>query len=156
MTGRRRSAGLLAWRRRDGVLEVLLVHPGGPFWIHKDAGAWSIPKGEIDDGEDALAVARREFAEETGVAVDGAFAALPACRLRSGKVVEAWAVEADLDVEHLRSNAFEMEWPPRSGRMQSFPEVDRYAYFALDEAVRRIGAGQRPLLDALAATLLGG
>jgi len=156
MRGKRRSAGILAWRRRGGAVEVLLVHPGGPFWARKDLGAWSIPKGEIDEGEEGLAAAKREFAEETGVAVDGAFAALPPCRLRGGKVVEAWAVEADLDAGTMRSNAFAMEWPPRSGTMQSFPEVDRYGYFALDEAARRIGAGQRPLLDALAATLLGG
>ena len=111
MARRQRSAGILAWRRRDGALEVLLVHPGGPFWQRKDAGAWSIPKGEIDDGEEALAAARREFAEETGVAVDGVFVELPPCRLRSGKVVEAFAVEADLDVERMRSNVFELEWP---------------------------------------------
>ena len=153
MRGRRRSAGILAWRRRGGALEVLLAHPGGPFWARKDAGAWSIPKGEVEDGEDGLTAAKREFAEETGVAVDGAFAALPPCRLRGGKVVEAWAVEADLDVGRLRSNAFEMEWPPRSGTMQSFPEVDRYGYFAPADALEKIGAGQRPLIEALVAAI---
>jgi predicted NUDIX family NTP pyrophosphohydrolase len=153
MARRQRSAGILAWRRRDGALEVLLVHPGGPFWQRKDAGAWSIPKGEIDDGEEALAAARREFAEETGVAVDGAFVELPPCRLRSGKVVEAFAVEADLDVERMRSNVFEVEWPPRSGRTASFPEVDRYAYVSLADAAEKLNAGQRPLLAALAERL---
>ena len=145
----RRSAGLLAWRLRDGAPEVLLVHPGGPYWKRKDAGAWSVPKGEFDDGEDALAAARREFEEETGVALDGPFVALPPCRLRSGKTVVAWAVQADLDVASLRSNTFTIEWPPRSGTMATFPEVDRYGWFGLDEAAEKINAGQRPLLDAL-------
>ncbi|HEY8244624.1 MAG TPA: NUDIX domain-containing protein [Casimicrobiaceae bacterium] len=139
---------------RDGVLEVLLVHPGGPFWANKDAGAWSIPKGEFDAGEDPLAAAKREFEEETGVAIDGAFVALPSCKLRGGKTVHAWAVEADLDVERLRSNTFEIAWPPRSGRTQSFPEVDRYGYFTLDEAAEKINAGQRPLLDALVEAVI--
>ena len=151
MAHARTSGGILAYRVRDGALEVLLVHPGGPFWKHKDAGAWTIPKGEIADGEDPLAAARREFEEETGVAVEGAFVAMPPCRLRSGKTVVAWAVEADLDVAALRSNAFTIEWPPRSGTMAAFPEVDRYAWFGLAEAAERINPGQRPLLDALAA-----
>jgi len=150
MTRARTSAGVLAYRVRDGVLEVLLVHPGGPFWTNKDAGAWSIPKGEIDADEDALAAAKREFEEETGTAIDGAFVALPPCKLRGGKTVHAWAVEADLDVAQLRSNTFEIAWPPRSGRTTSFPEVDRYGYFAPDEAAVKINEGQRPLLDALA------
>ena len=150
MAHARASAGILVYRRREGRVEVLLVHPGGPFWKHKDAGAWSIPKGEFDAQEDALVAARREFAEETGVAIDGGFVELPACRLRGGKVVRAWAVEADLDVAAMRSNTFDLEWPPRSGRMQSFPEVDRYGYFTLDEAAEKINAGQRPLLEALA------
>jgi predicted NUDIX family NTP pyrophosphohydrolase len=149
MTHARTSAGVLAYRMRDGALEVLLVHPGGPFWATKDAGAWSIPKGEFDAGEDAFAAAKREFEEETGAAIDGAFVALPPCKLRSGKAVLAWAVEADLDVALLRSNTFEIAWPPRSARMASFPEVDRYGYFTLDEAAVKINAGQRPLLDAL-------
>jgi predicted NUDIX family NTP pyrophosphohydrolase len=153
---RKRSAGLVAWRRRGGAVEVLLAHPGGPFWARRDDGAWTIPKGEIDDGEDALAAARREFAEETGVALDGAFVPLPACRLASGKAIEAFAVEADLDVARLRSNTFEIEWPPRSGRRSAFPEVDRYAYFALDAAALKLNAGQRPLLDALAAIARAG
>jgi predicted NUDIX family NTP pyrophosphohydrolase len=147
----RRSAGLLAWRVRDGAAQVLLAHPGGPFWARRDEGVWTIPKGEIDDGEDPLDAAKREFAEETGVALDGAFVALPPCRLRSGKTVIAWAVEADLDVARLRSNTFDVEWPPRSGRVARFPEIDRYAYFALDEAERKLNAGQRPLVRALAS-----
>ena len=153
MTRARSSAGLLAYRMRDGVLEVLLVHPGGPFWSNKDAGAWSIPKGEFDAGEEPLAAAKREFAEETGVAVDGALVALPPCKLRGGKTVHAWAFEADLDIERLRSNTFEIAWPPRSGRTQTFPEVDRYGFFTLDEAAEKINAGQRPLLEALREAL---
>ena len=156
MTAGRRSAGILAYRWCDGVIEVLLAHPGGPYWKRKDAGAWSVPKGEVDDGEDALAAACREFAEETGVAPDGPFVALPPCRLRSGKIVVAWAVAADLDVARLRSNTFTIEWPPRSGTMASFPEVDRYGWFALVEAALKINAGQRPLLDALASILASG
>mgnify|MGYP005813193059 CR=1 FL=1 len=147
----RLSAGLLAWRRRNRALEVLLAHPGGPRWARKDDGAWTIPKGEIDEHEDALAAARREFAEETGIALDGAFAPLPACRLAGGKVIDAFAIEADLDVAALRSNTFEIEWPPRSGRRAAFPEVDRYGYFTLGEAARKLNAGQRPWLEALAA-----
>jgi predicted NUDIX family NTP pyrophosphohydrolase len=154
MTRARTSAGVLAYRVLDGLLEVLLVHPGGPFWASKDAGAWSIPKGEFDAGEDAFAAAKREFEEETGVAIDGAFVALPPCKLRGGKTVHAWAVEADLDVAQLRSNTFEIAWPPRSGRMASFPEVDRYGYFTLAEAAAKINAGQRPLLDALPAAVM--
>ena len=147
---RKLSAGIILYRRQNTGIEVLLVHPGGPFWTNKDAGAWSIPKGEFDADEDALAAAKREFEEETGTAIDGAFVALPPCKLRGGKTVHAWAVEADLDVAQLRSNTFEIAWPPRSGRTTSFPEVDRYGYFAPDEAAVKINEGQRPLLDALA------
>lgn len=149
----RRSAGILVYRIRDRVPEVLLVHPGGPFFRNKDEGAWSIPKGEFDDAEDALAAARREFLEETGVAIDGDFRALVPRRLRSGKLVQAFAIEKDLDASSMRSNNFAMQWPPRSGRMQSFPEVDRYAWFPLDVAARKINAGQAPFLVELAATL---
>jgi predicted NUDIX family NTP pyrophosphohydrolase len=138
-------------RTRDQVVEVFLVHPGGPLWRNKDAGAWSIPKGEFVDGEDALAAARREFFEETGRRIDGRFVALTPVRQRGGKVVHAWAVEGDIPLEGLASNTFAMEWPPRSGRMQSFPEVDRYAWFPLDEARLRINEAQRALVDELAA-----
>jgi predicted NUDIX family NTP pyrophosphohydrolase len=149
------SAGLLVWRRRAAGPEVLLVHPGGPFWRAKDDGAWSIPKGEPDPGEDLLAAARRELTEETGAAPEGPFVPLPPVRQKGGKVVHAWAVEADVpDPESagtLRSNTFTMEWPPRSGRMQAFPEVDRAAWFDLDTARRKLNPAQTPLLDALSA-----
>lgn len=146
---RKRSAGLLLFRESRGVLEVLLVHPGGPFWARKDAGAWSIPKGEFDADEEPLAAARREFAEETGTAVDGEFIELQPVRQPSGKVVHAWAVRADFDPAQLRSNTFSMEWPPKSGQLREFPEVDRAAWFALDQARAKIQPGQLPLLDQL-------
>lgn len=145
------SAGLLLYRRRDGALEVFLVHPGGPFWKNKDAGAWTIPKGAANPGEAPLAAAIREFAEETGTRLDGDFRALPSIRQAGGKTVHAWAIAGDLDPAALTSNEFEMEWPPRSGKRAQFPEVDRGAWFALDEARRRINKGQAALLDALAA-----
>ena len=148
----KRSAGILLHRRSgDGALEVLLVHPGGPFWAKKDLGAWSIPKGEYEDGEDALAAARREFAEELGSpAADGELVALGEVRQTSGKVVTAWALEGDIDADAVTSNTFTMEWPPRSGRTREFPEVDRAAWFGLDEARERILPAQAPLLDRLA------
>jgi predicted NUDIX family NTP pyrophosphohydrolase len=154
----RQSAGLLVFRRRNGTAEVLLVHPGGPFWAKKDLGAWSIPKGEIDPGEesDPLRVARREFEEETGQQIEGAFLPLTPVRQAGGKVVAAWAVEGDLDVSRLHSNSFELEWPPRSGRRQSFPEVDRAEWFPIAEARRRILKGQLPLLEQLDALLREG
>ena len=136
---------------------MLLVHPGGPFWAKKDLGAWSIPKGEIDPGEesDPLAVAQREFEEETGQSIAGAFVALQPVRQAGGKLVEAWAVEGELDVSKLRSNSFTLEWPPRSGRFRSFPEVDRAEWFPLAQAKERILKGQRPLLEQLEALLEG-
>jgi len=143
------SAGLLLYRRRRGVPEVFLVHPGGPFWAKKDAGAWSIPKGEAAPGEDLLAAAQREFQEGTGLGVDGDFRALASERQPSGKRVHAWAVEADLDADAVRSNSFEMEWPPRSGRKREFPEVDRAAWFDLPIARKKITKGQLGLLDQL-------
>src|SRR4051794_22581642 len=127
----KQSAGLLLYRRRAGAVEVFLVHPGGPFWAKKDAGAWSIPKGEAEPGDDLLAVARREFLEETGQSIDGSFEPLAPIRQAGGKHVQAFALEADCDAEAIESNLFEMEWPPRSGRMQSFPEVDRAAWLDL-------------------------
>jgi predicted NUDIX family NTP pyrophosphohydrolase len=147
------SAGLLLYRMRNGAIEVFLVHPGGPFWIKKDEGAWSIPKGEPNPGEEPLATAIREFAEETGATVAGDFRALPPIRQAGGKLVRAWAVEGDLDPASLVSNEFEMEWPPRSGKRAHFPEIDRGAWFALDGARPRINKGQAALLDALAALL---
>jgi predicted NUDIX family NTP pyrophosphohydrolase len=149
----KRSAGLLLYRRRAGQLEVFLVHPGGPFWAKKDAGAWTIPKGEIDEGEDELAAARRETSEETGFTPEGEFVALSPIRQKAGKVVVAWAIEAECDPAQLRSNLFSMEWPPRSGRMAEFPEVDRGAWFSLDEARGKLLESQLPLLDSLQARL---
>lgn len=145
----KQSAGLLLYRESGGVLEVLLVHPGGPFWARKDAGAWSIPKGEFDEGEAPLEAARREFTEETGGMVDGEFVALQPVRQRSGKVVHAFALRGDFDPAALRSNTFSMNWPRGSGRVAEFPEVDRAAWFVLDEAKKRILDGQAPLLDQL-------
>jgi predicted NUDIX family NTP pyrophosphohydrolase len=152
VTPARASAGLLLYRRRAGRVEVLLVHPGGPFWAGRDEGAWSIPKGEMDAGEDALACAEREFAEELGSPpqATGAPAALEPVRQRSGKVVHAWAMEGDFDAASVRSNTFRLEWPPKSGRMQEFPEVDRAGWFSLEEARVKMLEGQRPLLDQLA------
>ncbi len=147
------SAGVLLYRGVGEAVEVLLVHPGGPFWAGKDEGAWSIPKGEFDAAEAAADAARREFAEETGVTLNGEFVALAPVRQPSGKVVHAFAVAGDLDVASIASNTFELEWPPRSGRMQSFPEIDRAAWFTLEEARRKIVKGQRPILDDFAARL---
>lgn len=145
----KRSAGLLLFRLTGGEVEVFLVHPGGPYWAKKDQGAWSIPKGEIDEGEDPLAAARREFEEETGVWPEGEAIPLGTVRQPGGKLVTAFAVEGDLDADTIRSNTFTMEWPPRSGRMRSFPEVDRAGWFGREEAERKILKGQRAILDAL-------
>ena len=147
------SAGLLLYRIRHAAIEVLLVHPGGPYWKTKDDGAWSIPKGEFSPAEDPLVAARREFFEETGVAIEGDLRALKPIQQPGGKIVHAWAVEGDLDPTTIVSNTFEIEWPPRSGRLQSFPEIDRAAWFALPEATRKILRGQMPLLEELAQML---
>ena len=141
------SAGLLLYRIRESTIEVLLVHPSGTYWKNKDEGAWSIPKGGFLPGEGAVVAARREFFEETGVAVEGKLYALKPLRQPGGKIVHAWAVEGDLDPATIVSNKFEFEWPPRSGRLQSFPEIDRGACFALREATRKILRGQVPLLE---------
>jgi len=146
------SAGLLLYRR-CGELEVLLVHPGGPFWAKKDAGSWSVPKGEFLEGEDPLQVARREFTEETGFTVDGDFYRFNPVKQLGGKVIYVWAIEADCDATRARSNLFSLEWPPKSGRMQQFPEVDRVEWFTVDEARKRINKGQVPLLDQLVSML---
>jgi predicted NUDIX family NTP pyrophosphohydrolase len=146
------SAGLLAFRRRQGRLEVLLAHPGGPFWAKKDAGAWTIPKGVVDPNA-LLAGALREFNEETGFVAQGDFVPLAPVRLSSGKTVHAFAFEGDFDPAGFSSNSFEMEWPPRSGRRQTFPEIDRLGWFALREAEEKIIAYQRPLLAELQSRL---
>src|SRR6185503_16144585 len=146
----KRSAGLLLYRKRTGTLEVFLVHPGGPFWAKKDAGAWSIPKGEIGPGEVPLEVARRELREETGASIDGEYVALRPVVQRGGKTVHAWSIEGDLDVARVESNTFSMEWPPRSGRIQEFPEVDRAEWFSVAAAREKILDAQRAFLDELA------
>ena len=144
------SAGLLMYRIRGGRTEVLLAHPGGPFWKNKDAGAWSIPKGEVADGEDPLAAARREFVEELGTSAgDGPFAPLPPVKQRGGKTVLAWACAGDLDAAVIRSNSFTMEWPPRSGKQVEFPEIDRAEWFDLPTAATKINPAQAALLAAV-------
>jgi predicted NUDIX family NTP pyrophosphohydrolase len=146
-----KSAGILAFRVNAKKLEVLLVHPGGPFWRNKDLGAWSIPKGEYGPGEEAETAARREFHEELGIEMTETLLPLGDVRQKGGKVVTAFAVEADIDVDTIQSNTFELEWPPRSGRRQTFPEVDRAAWFDLATAGVKINEAQRTLLDRLAA-----
>jgi predicted NUDIX family NTP pyrophosphohydrolase len=142
------------YRGSGSTLEVLLVHPGGPFWAKKDEGAWSIPKGEYDEGEDPLVVARREFEEETGVATPrGAYLDLGELMQPSPKVIIAFAIQGDFDPAHLKSNMFEMEWPPKSRRKQSFPEVDRAQWFAPEAARAKILSGQAPFIDRLVAQL---
>jgi predicted NUDIX family NTP pyrophosphohydrolase len=143
------SAGLLVYRRRDDI-EVLLAHPGGPFWARKDEGVWTIPKGLAEPGSGLLATARREFTEETNLAPDGDFVALTPVKQKSGKMVHAWALEADFDLSSFASNMFEIEWPPRSGRRQAFPEIDRIGWFDMATAMLKILGYQRPLLEELA------
>jgi predicted NUDIX family NTP pyrophosphohydrolase len=150
MRRREISAGILAFRRKP-ALEVLLAHPGGPFWAKKDDGAWTIPKGLVEPGDDLAATARREFNEETNLSADGALIALAPVNQKSGKLVHAFTVEADFELGAFASNTFEMEWPPKSGRRQNFPEIDRIAYFALPAAKAKIIAYQRPLLLELEA-----
>ena len=149
---KKNSAGLLLYRRH-GELEIFLVHPGGPFWARKDLGAWSLPKGEFDNDENPLQAAKREFTEETGFPIDGEFRQLEPLKQRGGKVVHAWAVEADCDASQIRSNLFSMEWPPKSGRMRKFPEVDRAKWFNIPEARKRILAGQSGVIDQLVSAL---
>jgi predicted NUDIX family NTP pyrophosphohydrolase len=147
------SAGILMYRRRAGGLEVFLVHPGGPYWKNKDLGAWMIPKGEIAEGEDPFEVAVREFEEETGTPPKGPFAPLTAIKQKGGKVVAAWACEGDLDAGAVESNTFSMEWPPGSGKTAEFPEVDRAAWFSLEEAKDKLLPSQLPLLEELETML---
>jgi predicted NUDIX family NTP pyrophosphohydrolase len=137
------------FRRRAGAPQVRLVHPGGPFWAKKDQGAWSIPKGEYEPGEDPLVAARREFTEETGIVPEGEFVALTPLRQAGGKIVRAFAIEGDCDPQAIRSNTFVIEWPPRSGRQQEFPEVDRAGWFPLEEAKQKLLAAQAALVEEL-------
>lgn len=143
------SAGLLLYRRTPGGVEVFLAHPGGPFWVHKDEGAWTIPKGVVDEGEELLAAARREFEEETGIRPDGPFLPLGSVRQKAGKVVHAWAWEGDADPARVRSNVTRTEWPRGSGRWHTYPEIDRCAWFDLETAKRKINPAQAELIDRL-------
>jgi predicted NUDIX family NTP pyrophosphohydrolase len=146
---KRTSAGLLMFRRRGSTVEFLLVHPGGPFWKNKDVGAWSIPKGEYKEGEQALAAAKREFEEETGIAPGSEFFALGEVKQSGGKIVTAWAFEGDCDAHAIQSNTFSIEWPPKSGKMREFPEVDRAAWFPIEAARKKILTAQAEFLDRL-------
>jgi predicted NUDIX family NTP pyrophosphohydrolase len=152
---KKESAGILMYRYCASTLEIFLVHPGGPFWKNKDLGAWSIPKGEFDKGEDPLEAAKREFHEETGFAVNGSFIALGPVRQAGGKLVYAWATEGDCKAESIKSNYFTMEWPPRSGRRKEFPEVDRAGWFSVELASEKILRGQLMLLNELQRKLKG-
>ena len=147
------SAGILPYRTRSGRLEVLLVHPGGPFWARKDLGSWSIAKGEYEEGEDPLQAALREFFEETGFRLAGPFLPLTQRKQASGKLVDAWATESDWDTSQLVSNSFSMEWPKGSGRVREFPEVDRAEWFEISEAMRRINPAQAGFIDELVEKL---
>lgn len=151
----KQSAGILLFRKNVGDLEVFLVHPGGPFWKNKDEGVWSIPKGELNENEESLPAAIREFFEETGVLLSGDFIPLNPVRLKSGKKVFAWALEKDIDSENILSNNFEIEWPPKSGKMQSFPEVDRGEWLTVSEAKKKINTGQTAFITQLKNKIFG-
>lgn len=146
---KKKSAGLLMYRVRESALEVFLVHPGGPFWAKKDAGAWSIPKGEFEEGEDPFEAAKREFQEETGFSVEGNFISLTPLKQPSGKLIYAWAIEGECDAKSIKSNKFSMEWPPRSDKHEEFPEVDRAEWFAIPQATEKLLPGQREFLKEL-------
>jgi|SRR5665647_583725 len=145
----KKSAGILLYHFQNNIAEVLLVHPGGPLWAKKDIGAWSISKGEFEDNENPLDAAKREVKEETGIIVEGDFIELTPVKLKSGKLVYAWAVEGNFITSEIKSNTFEMEWPPKSGQKKSFPEVDKAAWFNLNEAKEKINIGQVPLIEEL-------
>lgn len=145
----KQSAGILPYRRKENHLEVFIIHPGGPFWRNKDLEAWSVPKGEFNDDEEPLEAAKREFEEELGFAPKGEFLELVSVKLKSGKVIYAWACEMDFDEKSIVSNLFEMEWPPRSGRKQSFPEVDRGGWFPIDEAKQKLNPAQVKFAEEL-------
>jgi predicted NUDIX family NTP pyrophosphohydrolase len=145
------SAGILLYRFNKKNVEVFLVHPGGPFWKNKDEGAWSVPKGEYEEDEDPLKAAIREFKEETGISIEGDFISLKPVKLKSGKLVKAWALEKDIDAGAIKSNTFLLEWPPRSGKKIEVPEIDKGEWFTIADAKKKINAGQLPLLDELTA-----
>jgi predicted NUDIX family NTP pyrophosphohydrolase len=149
----KQSAGILLFRRINKKLEVFLAHPGGPFWKNKDEGAWSIPKGEYTNDEDPLEAAKREFEEETGMKISGQFITLSVVKLKSGKYINAWAIEKDIDPLQIRSNTFSLEWPPRSGKFIDVPEIDRASWFDIKDAEFKINAGQRPLINELVLKL---
>ncbi len=149
----KKSAGILAYRKTGNEYEVFLVHPGGPFWANKDMNAWSVPKGEFEEGEDPLKAAIREFKEETGQDISGEFAGMDPVKQPGGKIVYTWAVEAEPDASAIKSNTIEIEWPPRSGKKKEIPEVDKAAWFSLDHARRKILKGQVPILQQLAKKL---
>lgn len=151
----KRSAGILLYKRVDGDLYVFLVHPGGPFWKNKDRGSWSIPKGEFADDEEPLSAAQREFGEETGVVPEGDFRELSPVSLKSGKLILAWAAEGDLDESAIVSNRFDMEWPPGTGKISRFPEVDRAGWFAVDEALKKVNPAQAGLIHQLVRSAPG-
>lgn len=151
----KQSAGILLYKFLEKKLHVLLVHPGGPFWVNKDTGAWSIPKGEFTDGEEPLLAAKREFFEETGHEITGACMALSPLKQKSRKLVHAWAAVGDLDVTTVKSNLFELEWPPRSGKMQQFPEIDKARWFDVEEALVKIILGQQGFIKELEYRLAG-
>lgn len=149
----KQSAGILLYRYQNNIIQVMLVHPGGPFWAKKDIGVWSVPKGEIEECEDSLTAAKRELLEETGITVTGKFIGLQTVRQKAGKIIEAWAVHFDEDLPPLKSNTFEMEWPPKSGKKQSFPEIDKAEWFDYEVAKEKINIGQQPFLDELFSML---
>lgn len=150
----KQSARLLLYRRKNGQIEVLIGHPGGPFWAKKDKGAWSLPKGEFEEGEDSLTAAKREFGEEIGQqAPEGDYQELGTVKLKSGKTIYGWTLEADMDVSTIDSNTFEIEWPPKSGQMQTFPEIDRAAWMSLETAKIKMHTGQSEFIDRLAGLL---
>lgn len=149
----KKSAGILLYRFNNEETEIFLVHPGGPFWAKKDFGAWSIPKGEFEEGENPLYAAKREMEEETGIKVSGEFIELTPVKQNSGKLIYAWAVEGNFNAAEIKSNTFEIEWPPKSGMKKSFPEVDKAAWFNIDEAKKKISEGQLPLINEIKTKL---
>ena len=150
---KKQSAGIILFKIEENKLMIFLVHPGGPYWQKKDEGAWSIPKGEFSDDENALEAAKREFVEETGYAVSGNFIELTPIKQKSGKVVYSWAVENNVDADNIKSNSFTMEWPPKSNKMMTYPEIDKAAWFTVDIAKTKINPAQAPLIDELAVKL---